>query len=460
MPLIVRYGPSDLPWSQGIGVNMSVLMFALAVVALATLVFGVLPALVGSRESGAAMLRSREASGAPGTGLHRRVLVVTEIALSMALLVGSGLMLRTLVALRQQDPGFEASRALSFRISLWGLDPAGPGQRAEFLRHLSDRLAALPGVEAVGAVGGLPLSGERWARPYGQVGEPPAAWAGNEADLRVVTSDYDAMGIRRLAGRSFTLDEDLAENRRVVIVDATMAQRLAPDGASVLGRMIALPFEGRPAAAEIVGVVEPVRYERIEQAGREAIYVPYRQEASRDVSVVLRVSSGSAEALTDAVRRELAALDARVPAYDFRPLGEYVRSALAPTRFALTLLAGRAAMAVALGCTGLYGILAFTVSQRTREFGIRLAVGAEQRRVLREVLTDGAALIATRLVFGSAVSLAFARALSDLLFGVRPADPLTFVAVCILLTICALTASYIPARRAASVDPVQALRYE
>jgi predicted lysophospholipase L1 biosynthesis ABC-type transport system permease subunit len=265
------------------------------------------------------------------------------------------------------------------------------------------------------------------------------------------------MGTRLLAGRAFTLDEDLIEKRRVAIVDANVARRLAPQSGSVLGRTIGFPLDGRPVAAEIVGVVEPMRYERLDREGRETIYAPYRQEASLDVALVLR-TSGRPAALASAVKRELLALDPRLPVYHIRPMSEYVAAAVAPTHFALTLLAGFAVLAVVLGCTGLYGVLAFTVSQRTREFGIRLAVGARQTDLLREVLTEGAILSGVGLAVGGVLSVAFASTLTDMLVGVRATDPLTFGVVGLALAGVALAASYLPARRAALIDPMVALR--
>jgi predicted permease len=460
VPVLLRYAP-DLPRMGNIGVDVSVLAFAVGVVAAAALVFGTVPALVAARERGHVTLRPQMAAGAGGPRMHRRALVVAEIALSVVLLVGSGLLLRTLAALGREDPGFDFRNALTVRVSLRAPNRYdGPAARAEFLREAAERLGTLPGVEAVGAIGGLPLSGVTWAQPYGQAGEPPEAWARNEADFRVITSGYfDAMGTRLLAGRSFTLDEDLSEKRRVAIVDARMARRLAPDGGSVLGRTIGFPLDGRPVSAEIVGVVPHVRYARLDREGRETIYVPYRQEASRDVSLVLRIA-GRPVALTDAVKRELLAVDPRIPVYDIRTMEEYVSSHLAPARFAVTLMAGFAILAVVLGCTGLYGVLAFTVSQRTREFGIRLAVGARQTDLLRGVLAEGAVLSGIGLAFGYVLSVAFARTLTDMLFGVRAADPLTFGVVGLALAGAALAASYVPARRAALIAPVEALRHE
>ena len=459
VPLLLRYAP-DLPRTGSLGIDVTALAFTMAIVAAAALVFGTVPALAGAHQRGDATLRPQLAVRSSPSGAHRRVLVVGEIALSMVLLVGAGLMLRTLTALGKEDPGFDPTNALTFRVSIRAPDRyLGPAARAEFLRHVADRLRGLPGVQAVGAIGGLPLSGATWTQPYGRADEPPESWVRNEADFRVVTSGYfDALGARLLAGRWFTLDEDLSEERRVAIVDARMARRLAPEGGNVVGRTIAFPLDSRPVVAEIVGVVDHVRHERLDREGRETIYVPYRQEASRDVSVIVRTAAQPA-ALADAVRREMASLDSRLPVHDVRTMEAYVAAAMAPTRFALTLMTGFAVLAVVLGCTGLYGVLAFTVAQRTREFGIRLAVGARQRDVLFDVLAEGAVVGVGGLAVGGVLALIFAGSLSSLLFGVRARDPLTFGTVAVLLA-GALAASYIPARRAARIDPMEALRHE
>lgn len=462
IPVLLHFAPADVSRSAWLGVDLTALVFTTGLTALALLVVGVLPAVAGSRESGEGALRAHGAADAPrGAGIHRRALVVAEMALSMAVLVGGGLMFRTLSGLRREDPGFRAAGALTFQLSLRAPDRyAGPAARAAFLHRLATQLRALPEVEAVGAVAGLPLSGEVWTQPYGLQGETPDQWAGKEADFRVVTSGYfQALGARLLAGRTFTADEDLAEERRVVVVDALMARRLAPDGSPVLGRTLSFPLDGHPVTAEIVGVVQQVRHEHLERDGREAIYAPYRQEASRDVSVVVR-TSGDPVALLGAVRRELATLDPRLPAYQFRTMSDYVDSALAPARFALTLLGGFGALALALACLGVYGLLAFAVGRRRHEFGIRLALGARPGDVMRAVLVEGGALSAAGVGLGIVLSVAIARSLSGLLFGVGPLDAVTYGAIAGLLTVSALAACYVPARRASRVDPMVALRYE
>jgi predicted permease len=462
VPVLLRLAPADLPLSASLGVDLTALVFTTGLTAVAVLVSGALPAVAGSRERGEEALRAHGVVDVlPGVGSHRRGLVVAEIALSMAVLVGGGLMLRTLLGLRREDPGFQATGAVTFQLSLRAPDGyTGPAERAAFLHRLATELRGLPEVHAVGVVAGLPLSGEVWTQPYGLQGETPYQWAAREADFRAVTSGYfHALGAKLLAGRTFTTDEDLAEERRVVVVDALMARRLAPDGSPVLGRALSFPLDGRPVTAEIVGVVQHVRHEHLERDGREAIYVPYRQEASRDVSVVVR-TSGDATALLDAARRGLAALDPRLPAYAFRTLSDYVNSALAPTRFALTLLGGFGVLALALACLGLYGLLAFTVGRRRHEFGIRLALGARPGDVMRAVLVEGGALSAAGVGLGLVLAVAIGRSLSELLFGVGPLDALTYGAIAALLTVAALSACYVPARRAARVDPMEALRHE
>lgn len=251
----------------------------------------------------------------------------------------------------------------------------------------------------------------------------------------------------------------MSEERRVAVVDARMARRLAPTGGSVLGRSLAFPLDGRPVSAEIVGVVEHVRHERLDRDGRETIYVPYRQEAPRDVSMVVRTTSDPT-GLERQVKGVLAALDPTIPAYEFRTMREYVGSALAPVRFVLTLLSSFGVLALILACVGLYGLLAFTVGRRTHEFGIRIALGARSSDVMRSVLAEGGALGAAGLAVGILLSAGMARLLSGMLFGVRPLDAATYAGIALLLAVSALVACYVPARRAARVDPMAALRNE
>ncbi len=248
-----------------------------------------------------------------------------------------------------------------------------------------------------------------------------------------------------------------------MIVDARTAGLLTGDEplASALGRRVGFPLDGQPVWATVVGVVENVDFETLGGPGRETLYVPYRQEASRDVTVAVR-TEGRPDQLVPAIRDAAAELEAgtEIPVFGFRVMQDYVDRALAPTRFTLALLAVFAGLALALAAVGMFGVISYVVSRRNREFGIRLAIGATSGEVLRSVLLRGVALAGAGVLVGVAIAAATSRALSSLLFGVSATDPLTYVAVSALLVAVAVVACWVPARRAASVDPAAVLRYE
>jgi predicted permease len=325
------------------------------------------------------------------------------------------------------------------------------------VRSLEDRLAELPGVEAVGLSASLPLSGGTWTQPFGLPGQPVQDWTGNEANFRMVTSGYlRAIGTRLLQGRGFTRDEDLYEDRRVVIVDRATAERIAPDGLAV-GRRIGFPLDGDPVTAEVVGVVENVRFEDLRGQRRGTLYVPYRQEASREVTVVVRTSA-AATAVAGRIRSAVAEVAPQFPIHGLRPLEAHVARATAPIRYTLTLMIGFAGMALILATIGLWGVIAFSVGRRTREIGVRMALGAPGGRLVREITLWGLRLAGIGMVAGFVAALILTPALSGLLFGVGPFDPPIYGGVALLVTAVALAACYLPARRASRVDPMVALR--
>jgi predicted permease len=407
------------------------------------------------------------AVGTPGSALRpsgptrsraRRALVTGEVALAVVLVVGAGLLMRTVRQLRDVRPGFEARGALTFRASIRTPDRyRGPAERAALVRRIEEGILALPGVSAVGLAGALPLSGDRWTQPWGLPGQAPSEWQENRADFRVATSGtFGALGARLLEGRSFTAREDLSEDERVVVVDEILARRLAPTG-SALGRVIGFPLDGSAVAARVVGVVEHVRHDALEMDGRETIWVPYRQEAARELAFVVR-AGGDPLALAPAVRGVLRSVDPDVPVFDVRTLEAYVAGAVAPRRFALALLATFAALGLTCAAVGLYGVVSWEVGRRTRDLGLRMAVGAAPERVLRSVLAGGLRLAAGGVLGGLVLAAGFARALRGLVYGVGAADPFTWAAAVALVLAVTLLASGVPALRASRLDPARALR--
>ncbi len=458
--LLPALAPAGVPRLEGVALDGAVFAFTLGVALAATLLAGGFPALLASRRAGRAALRARD----PGAArpVLRRALVVSQVALCLALLTGTGLLLRSFAGLQRVDPGFRSEGLITFRVTLPPGSVGGPAERAELLDRLLERVRGVPGVEHAGLVGGLPLAGEVWTQPYGIGGRPPDVWGGDEADFRVITSDYfRAMGTRLLAGRFFTEEEDVVEEGRVVIVDRSLAERIAPDGSAV-GRRLSFPLDGDPVSAEVVGVVEPVRHATLRRTGRETLYVPYRQEASRDVTVAVRTSASRERTQLASVRNaaEEVAAGEGLPIFHVRPMAAYVARALAPNRFALVTFTLLGIVALLLAVVGLYGVIAEAVASRTREIGVRMALGAAAGDVRRHFLARGLGLVAAGVGGGLLLALASARVLTGLLFDVSPTDPATYLAVAALLAATATAATWIPAHRASRLDPATALREE
>ena len=395
-----------------------------------------------------------------GRGRAREALVVAEVAVSVVLVLGAGLLLRTAHALRRVDPGFRAEGALVLDASLRVPGAyAGPAERARLVRALEDAVRDVPGVRGVGLTGALPLSGRRWTQPWGLPGEPASAWGARRADFRMVTSGYfAAVGTRLVEGRAFTPEEDLDERHRVVVVDRGLAARIAPGG-SALGATIGIPLDGRAVDARVVGVVESVRHDDLATPAREAIYVPYRQEASRDVSLVVR-TGGDPAAFAPGVRRALLGVEPRLAVWGLQPMAAYVETALAPTMFGLGLLAVYAALALLAAALGLWGVIAWEVGRRTREMGVRMAVGATGTRVRGDVLLRGLRLGALGAALGVAGGAVAGAGLRRLVYGVGVADPATWLGTLAVVAGVTLAASWLPARRASRLDPSAALRSE
>ena len=272
----------------------------------------------------------------------------------------------------------------------------------------------------------------------------------------VSSAYFDAIGARLLEGRPFTPQEDLAEDERVVIIDEKLARRIAPAG-SAIDAVIGIPLDGAAVDARVVGVVEHVRHQRIEEDGIQAVYVPYRQEASRDVSFVVR-TDGDPAALAPDVNRVVQSLDPELPVYSVRTLDEYVSMAIAPRSFGLRLLLLFALLAVTCTGIGLYGVVAYDVGRRTREIGIRIAVGASRTRIVRTLVTNGARVVGAGVVAGVAIGALAARSLAALTYGVGPADPLTWLGALGIVAGVGLAGTWLPALRASQLEPREALR--
>ena len=438
-----------IPRFEQLRLSIPAVLFLAGTALASTLLVGLAPGLHASRLALGGSMRVT-----PRAGL-RNALVVAEVAITVLLLSGGGGMLRSFQHLRHVDPGFQPKGVTAIRIAL----PDGPlypgtAPRVAFLHQLLAALNTSPGIPIAAAADRLPLSGEtNWGR-INVEGRPPldAAHAPSVEGRAISPNYFHAMGIPLLRGRTFT-DEDVASQRRVVIVNRAMAERFWP-GADPIGRRVSSAY--RPDQPhEIVGIIENIKDSALAADAPAEIYTPYGCWIA--MNLVLR-SSLDPTSLFATVRAQAARLDRGVPVYDARPMVDVVDRSLSRQRFESLLLAVFAVLALVLSAVGIYGLLAFAVSTRTQEIGIRIALGAQPRSVLALVLSHGMKLVGAGLVAGTVASLALTRALAGLFYSVSPNDPLTLIAVSILLAVAGALACWIPARRALSVHPATALR--
>jgi putative ABC transport system permease protein len=459
--LLLALQPPDVPRLETVGIDGIVLGYtALATVA-AAILFGLLPAARASRTNLASVLKDRgvSAGGRRQARVHDAV-VVLEVALSLVLLIGAGLMVRSFMALRDVDPGFDAPRILTFNVQVPGQRYPEAEQRYQFITGFRERLAALPGVTAVGAATPLPLSGVTSNGPYGTEDVLSDPERMRQAEVRIITEDYfAAMGTRVLDGRAFT-DADRSDSVRYVVVDEVLARTTWP-GERAVGKRMMIRFgtlDYRPA--EVLGVVEHQRSASLAAEGRETLY--YHDAAAGGPGGLswLIHTDGDPVALAAGVRRVLAEIDPTIPITDVRPLQADVNAAMGPTRFALALIGVFGITALLLAAVGLYGVLAYTVRQRTPEIGIRMTFGAGGGSILRMVVRQGLALAAAGVGIGVVAALGLTRVIESRLVGVEATDPLTFIAVAVTFLAIAAVACAVPALRATRVDPLSSLRLE
>ncbi len=456
-PTFTRY----IPGWKNMTVNQPVLLFSLGVSLLTGLVFGTFPALQATRQNLSESLK--EGGGNKGATSSRTrarsVLIVVELALSLVLVAGAGLMVRSFIEMLRADLGVRPDGVLTMEMSLPRAAYPEPSQRQEFYERLVERTKALPGVREAGVINFIPMSRSGSSSSYFRVeGEaPPPKGRAPYATYNVITPGYfEAAGTQLLRGRNFTEADD-AKARKVILVNDALARRYFPDGDAV-GRALVVSEEEGPW--EIVGVAADVKDEDMEERQGYAFYRPLRQSSWGSMGLLVRAESGDATALAPAVRGEVRALDPELPVYEVRTLRDIVDEALSAKRLAAAMMAVFALGALVLAGVGLYSVMSYTVAQRTHEIGIRMALGARGRDVLRLVLRQGVRLVFVGLVIGLAGSYALTRFMSSVLYGVTATDPYVFVGVALLLALVALAACYFPARRATRVDPMIALRYE
>jgi predicted permease len=469
--------PADVPRVRAIRIDGSVLGFTLAASLLTALIFGIVPALYGFTTDLQNRLKQTGTRTTRGEARNRlgSALVVAEFAIALTLVVGAVLLVRSFWNLANVSPGFRPQQVQT--VSVWlpvPNDPTvgpyfKPEKKIEFYGKVLDRLQNLPGVEAVGGVDRLPLSGQRFEVPIKIEGRGD----NDNFDARIqtewgqATPDYfSVIGIPLLLGRSFKESDNL-QAQQVAIVSQTFVRKYLP-GEDPIGKHIQVPpglpalVPGRPLLFQIVGVVGDIKDTALDAEQAPLMYTPVLQGAVFNLSFVLRTAPGFSNpgSVADSVAREVRAVDPEVPVFAARTMSEVVSRALSSRRFAMLLLMLFAGLALVLSAIGIYGVMAYSVNQRFHEIGVRLALGAQPGDVLGLVLRHGVSMALAGAAIGEVVAIALTRWMAGLLYGVTSTDPLTYVIAPALLGLVALLACFVPARRAAKVDPIVALRFE
>ncbi len=462
--LIVALMPDELFRVKDLGIDYGVLAFTLLLSLLTGLVFGLLPAIQASKPKLNETLKDagHSAIGSKRGQRLRGLLVTSEVALAIVLLVGAGLMFRSIRAMRAVNPGFNPRNLLTLMLTLSETRYPDAAKRAAFFNQLLPKLETLPGVQAVGLTNQLPITEDDSQSDFEIEGRPKKVKK-DDFDItsrRSINPAYfNVLGMQLLRGRAFSEDDNRA-GRLVAIINETMARRYWPNE-DPLGKRITFDEteEKKPIWREIVGVVNDVKHQGLNKPPLAEVYYPYAQRPEATVYLAVRTTTDP-KGLAAAVRSQVFSQDAEQPISGVETMEERITTFMAPDRMITLLLGLFAALALALAAIGIYGVIAYSVAQRTHEMGIRLALGAQTSDVLRLVLRQGMLMVLGGVGVGLALALGLMRLMKTLLFGVQATDPLTFAVVALLLTSVALLACWIPARRATKVDPLVALRYE
>jgi putative ABC transport system permease protein len=451
--------PVGLPRFDTVSIDTTVLGFTLLLMLVATCALGVIPAFRASRPDLMSVLRPGGRVGARSAGRAlRQGVVIAEVALAYALLVGCGLMLRSYVTLTRANAGYDPNGLLTFSIRNGRLKT--PPEKAAYSQAVHDRLAAIPGVQAVTAAYPFPLDGNSANLRWGTDAAAADPGKFQQGSARFVLPGYfEAMRTPVISGRTFT-DADNVPGAKVVVIDRLLAAKAFP-GQPAVGKLLLSRFRTpEPESFDVIGVVEHQRHETLAHDGRETLYFSDGMIGYGFATRWALRTAGDPASLAPQVRAAVAAIDPMVPVAELKPMSDYVRRAQAPTRFALVCITAFAAIAAVLAAVGLYGTLATVVRQRTTEIGVRMAFGAPRERIFSLVVGRGLVLSGAGIVIGLLVALSLTRVMRSLLVGVEPTDPLTFVVISLVFAALATIACWIPARRAAALDPAGALRDE
>ncbi len=448
--VIVGLSPAEVPRVHSVRLNFAALLFAAAISLLSALLFGLAPALHSRR---AGLQDALRLSGGGSRAVARRWLVAAQMTLAVMVLAGAGLMVRTLAKLYAVDPGFDANNVAVAEVLLPRQKYGQAAQQRAFFAQLVDRVAALPGVEFAAGTSNLPMTGTNMMFMVGRQGRPDLS---GPASFRSVTPEYfRAMRIPLLRGRGFNAADD-ENSAPVAVISEAMARTFFP-GEDPIGHSMSHGFDG--TQVQIVGIVGTVRHGGLDAEPRPELYVPFAQRPWPFLRVVAR-TRGDPAALGALLHRQLSELDSNLPADKVTTMAGVLAASVGERRFYMQLLAAFGALALLLAATGIYGVASHAATQRVREIGIRMALGAGRGDIRKMMLVDGVRPALAGLAAGLAGAAASTRLLAKLLFGVRPLDAPAFLGAAAILVLVALLASYIPARRAANVDPMVALRYE
>jgi len=456
--------PVDVPGLNSVGLDARLLGISFLISFLAGIFFGLAPALRVSKISLTESLKESGWGSGSGGKEHSRLraaLVVSEVALAVVLLLGAGLLIQSFLHLTRVDPGFDPHHVLTFQLD----SPAGKqdARVPAFFREVVAHMSALPGASSASAVASLPLTGDNIRSSIEIEGEPTPMGSRPSADFNAAEPNYfHTVGIALVEGRDFTEHDD-SKSTPVVIVNRTLARRFFPNQ-DPIGKHIRPGIgngygPGEPPMREIVGVIGDVKQSDLGAEAAPEVYAPLAQSPFGTMFFVIRTAKDP-RSIVEEARHQVVALDKNAPIFHVVTLDQYFAQSVAGPRFNTVLLSGFAALAVLLACLGVYGVMSYMVVQRTHEIGLRMALGAEKRDLLTMVLGKGLKMAIIGVGIGLVGALGLTHFLASLLYGVRPADPLTFIVVSVVLTGMTLLASYIPARRATKVDPMQALRCE
>ena len=452
---------TSVPRIDAASLNPAIVAFAAGLSLLTAVIFGLAPAWNNSHSSSYSGLKeSRRTTGGMRSQRLQKTLVVAELAISLIMLVSTGLLLRSFHQLLQVDPGFRPDRVLTMRISFRSPEGDRPEVPRQFYREVADRISHLPAVRTVGGINALPLTGQGSSGTiFLDTQAVPADKRSPEADVRVVLPGYfKAMGIRLIRGRTFDA-RDTDTSMPCTVIDESMADRYWPDEDPVGKRLKRGGPDSELPWLTVIGVVAHVRYRTLEAPSRTEYYLPHSQSTNRSMTLTI-LTEGDPTALAESVRRAVAAVDPEQPPYQIRTMDQVVSQSVARREILTMMLAGFAGCALLLAAVGLYGVMSYAVSQRAHEIGIRITLGGTVTQILRMVVGQGLALAGVGAALGLAGSVVVSQWLSSLLFHVRPEDPVTLVAAAGTLVVIALAASCIPARRAARMDPAVILRGE